>query len=138
MRTETPVDPHIPIIDAHHRLYDHPSALVERVMRRPRFFIEDYVDRVSEGHNVVASVVVASQSMYRADGPDHLRVVGDRVVRTSPSRWADSAPPVWVRHLLCRSAREFRNPCRGVQAIRGANGRTFRGGPHHIRKELSH
>ncbi|WP_437423278.1 amidohydrolase family protein [Williamsia muralis] len=76
MKTEAPVDPHIPIIDAHHHLYDHPSALVERVMRRPRFLIEDYVDRVSEGHNVVASVVVESQSMYRADGPDHLRVVG--------------------------------------------------------------
>ncbi|OZC87673.1 hypothetical protein CH272_18885 [Rhodococcus sp. 05-340-1] len=73
---ETPIDPDIAIIDAHHHLFDRPNAIVEMVMRRKRFLIEDYVDYVSDGHNVVASVVVESQSMYRMDGPDKFRTVG--------------------------------------------------------------
>ncbi|GGG16549.1 amidohydrolase [Rhodococcoides trifolii] len=73
---EAPIDSDIPIIDAHHHLFDRANPIVEHVMRRTRFFVDEYTDYLDDGHNVVASVVVESQSMYRADGPDELRAVG--------------------------------------------------------------
>ncbi|MFC9833639.1 amidohydrolase family protein [Rhodococcus sp. NPDC127530] len=73
---EPPIDPDIAIIDAHHHLFDRANPAIEMVMRRKRFLIEDYVDYVSDGHNVVASVVVESRTMYRADGPEEFRTVG--------------------------------------------------------------
>ena len=73
---ESPIDPDIAIIDAHHHLFDRANPVIELVMRRRRFLIEDYVDYISGGHNVVASVVVESQTMYRVDGPEQFRTVG--------------------------------------------------------------
>lgn len=74
--TEMPIDPELPIIDAHHHLFDRPNAIVEAVMRRRRFLIDDYTDQLGDGHNVVATVVVESQAMIRPDGPEELRPVG--------------------------------------------------------------
>ncbi|SNS82689.1 amidohydrolase family protein [Rhodococcoides kyotonense] len=73
---EEPIDPGIRIVDAHHHLFDRPNPVVGRVMRRQRFLIDDYTELVSSGHNVVATVVVESQTMYRGDGPEELRTVG--------------------------------------------------------------
>lgn len=74
---EPAIDPDIPIIDTHHHLFEHPTDIVRMVMRRDRFLIDDYVDFVAGSHNVVATVAMESQAMYRADGPEHLRTVGE-------------------------------------------------------------
>ncbi len=74
--TELPIDPDIAIIDTHHHLYDRPNPMVKKVMRRERFLIDDYTDFAADGHNLVATVVMESQTMYRSEGPDELRAVG--------------------------------------------------------------
>lgn len=74
---EAAIDPDIPVIDTHHHLFDHPNPTVARVMRRDRFLIDDYTDLVSDGHNVIATIVMESQAMYRQDGPDEFRTVGE-------------------------------------------------------------
>ena len=55
---EAPIDPDIPIIDAHHHLYDRPNPIIEKVMRCKQFLIDNYTDYVADGHNVVATVVI--------------------------------------------------------------------------------
>jgi predicted TIM-barrel fold metal-dependent hydrolase len=71
-RTETALDPDLPIVDPHHHLWD-----------RPRFAytIADLADdigaRETGGHNVVATVFVECRAMYRANGDKAMRVVGE-------------------------------------------------------------
>ena len=69
LRVEDAIDPGIPIIDAHHHLWDRPDW---------RYLFDEYrADIDASGHNVTASVFVQCQAMYRAEGPADLRVVGE-------------------------------------------------------------
>jgi L-fuconolactonase len=68
-RREEPLDPDLPIIDVHHHLWDRPGW---------RYLFDDYLDDIKEsGHRITASVFMQCQSMYRADGPEAFRVVGE-------------------------------------------------------------
>lgn len=67
-RDEPIVDPEIPIVDAHHHLYDRPQA---------RYLFEDYLADAHAGHNIVASVYVETRAMARAEGPEPLRPLGE-------------------------------------------------------------
>jgi L-fuconolactonase len=62
------LDPGIPIIDAHHHLFDR-SAL--------RYMLDDYLADVNTGHNIVASIYVETQAFARTDGPELLRPIGE-------------------------------------------------------------
>ena len=64
---EDALDPDLPIIDTHHHLYDKP---------RPLYLFEQLLADTRSGHNIVATVFMDSKSMFRADGPEHLRPVG--------------------------------------------------------------
>lgn len=63
----------LPIVDAHHHLVPVPH--------RARLESYTYGDIVADladgGHRIVATVHVDAFSNYRADGPEHLRVVGE-------------------------------------------------------------
>src|SRR5438093_913784 len=68
-RHEEPIDPDFPIVDAHHHLWDRPGW---------RYLFDEYrADITESGHNVTASIFMQCQAMYRADGPEALRVVGE-------------------------------------------------------------
>jgi predicted TIM-barrel fold metal-dependent hydrolase len=62
------VDPAQPICDPHHHLWDHPGS---------RYLLDELLADLNSGHNVVATVFVECASMYRADGPESLRPVGE-------------------------------------------------------------
>ena len=64
---EPALEPELPIIDPHHHLWDRPGN---------RYLLEDLVEDV-RAHNVRQTVFVECTSMYRADGPEELRVVGE-------------------------------------------------------------
>ena len=67
---EIPIEPELPIIDAHMHLWHHTAGY--------RYFVEEYArDVKASGHHVEASVYIECKSMYRADGPEHLRSVGE-------------------------------------------------------------
>jgi len=66
--TEPALAPELPIIDPHHHLWDHPDS---------RYFLDQLLEDTNSGHNVVATVFVQCGAMYRADGPLHLRPVGE-------------------------------------------------------------
>lgn len=65
---EEALDPDRKIIDPHHHFWDR---------RQSRYILDDLNDDTAEGHNIVATVFVECGSMYRADGPQHLKPVGE-------------------------------------------------------------
>lgn len=68
-RTEPALDPGLPIIDAHHHLWDRPGW---------RYMLDDLVADIDGcGHRIVATVFVQCQTMYRADGLEAMRPVGE-------------------------------------------------------------
>ncbi len=66
--TETIIEPERPICDPHHHLWDHPQS---------RYLLDELLADTGSGHNVVSTVFVECSSMYRADGPEALRPVGE-------------------------------------------------------------
>ena len=66
--TEEIIDPARPIVDPHHHLWDR-GGLV--------YMLGDLVADLASGHNVVATVYVDCRSMYRKDGPEAFRPVGE-------------------------------------------------------------
>jgi predicted TIM-barrel fold metal-dependent hydrolase len=68
LHSEEIIDPARPIIDPHHHLWDRGGV---------RYLIDEMSDDVTSGHNIVATVYVESRSMYRANGPEAFRPVGE-------------------------------------------------------------
>jgi predicted TIM-barrel fold metal-dependent hydrolase len=64
---EDALEPELPIIDPHHHLWDRPGN---------RYLLEEIVADIRE-HNVRQTVFVECTSMYRADGPEEFKVVGE-------------------------------------------------------------
>ena len=65
---EEALDPQRPICDPHHHLWDRNGS---------RYLIHELLEDLDSGHNVVSTVFVECGSMYRRDGPEHLRCVGE-------------------------------------------------------------
>ena len=70
---EPALEPEIPICDPHHHFWDF------RTQRIPyqRYLLHELVDDISGGHNVRSTVFVEARAMYRSDGPEELRPVGE-------------------------------------------------------------
>ena len=65
---EAPLDPQLPIIDPHHHLWDAP---------KPRYLLDEVLADFQTGHNVVGSVFVECRAMYRAEGEEDLKSLGE-------------------------------------------------------------
>jgi L-fuconolactonase len=68
LRSEPVLDPELPIIDAHHHLWERPNS----VYMLPQLL----TDITSSGHNIRASVFVECAAMYRIDGDPRFACVG--------------------------------------------------------------
>lgn len=66
--TEEILEPQLPIVDPHHHLWDHPQS---------RYLLDELLADTGSGHDVTATVFVECMSMYRADGPDAMKPVGE-------------------------------------------------------------
>src|SRR6266571_3046758 len=128
-RSEAILEPDLPIVDPHHHLWDRPATLVaalpqtghgfEDIIRAvPRYLLDELLADLQSGHNVRATVYLECGAMYRADGPEALRCVGETefvtgvaamtasgLYRDVPRRLrAAAAPRSLVRHLAARAA----------------------------------
>src|SRR4051812_11384974 len=65
---EPALEPELPIVDPHHHLWVRPGY---------RYMLDDLLADVGTGHNIVATVFVEAQSMYRNSGPEEMRPVGE-------------------------------------------------------------
>ena len=83
LATESPesvIEPGLPIVDAHHHLWDIRLAMGEpfRRFEQKVYLCEEFMQEISScGHNVVQTVFAQCEAFYRADGPETLRCVGE-------------------------------------------------------------
>jgi len=66
--TEEVIEPELPICDPHHHLWDYPGS---------RYLLDELLAEVGSGHRVTSTVFMECGSMYRADGPEPMRPVGE-------------------------------------------------------------
>jgi len=80
------IDPHLPIIDPHHHLWDRRSLppagvdahlFVQAIALSPLYLLDQLLADMGSGHNVVATVFLECGAFYRAEGPAVLRPVGE-------------------------------------------------------------
>jgi predicted TIM-barrel fold metal-dependent hydrolase len=70
---EPPLEPDLPICDAHHHFWD---FRMERIPYH-RYLLDELAADLNSGHNVRSTVFLEARSMYRPDGPQELRAVGE-------------------------------------------------------------
>lgn len=69
---EETLEPDLPICDPHHHLWDlRPDAI------EPRYLLENILEDTNSGHNIVSTVFIECHAMYRADGPEAMKPVGE-------------------------------------------------------------
>ena len=68
MADEETLEPDLPICDAHHHLMDRGHF---------RYLLDELLADVGSGHNIVSTVYMECGSMIRAEGPDHLKPIGE-------------------------------------------------------------
>ena len=65
---EEALEPDLPICDPHQHFWDRPDD---------RYFLDQLLADLGGGHNVVQTVFIECQSMYRKDGPDEMKSLGE-------------------------------------------------------------
>src|ERR1700676_4663741 len=65
---EPALEPELPIVDPHHHMWVRPGW---------RYMLDDFLADARTGHNIVATVFVQANSMYRDSGPVEMRSVGE-------------------------------------------------------------
>ena len=80
--TEEAIEPDLLICDPHHHLWDLPES---------RYLVDELLNDIGGGHRVTKTVFVECLQMYRTDGPDEMRPVGEtkfveRITGASESR----------------------------------------------------
>ncbi|MCH7735017.1 MAG: amidohydrolase family protein [Chloroflexi bacterium] len=68
LTTEDPIDPDLPICDPHHHFWDRPDG---------RYLLDELLQDTGGGHRITETVFVECSSMYRKDGPEDTRPVGE-------------------------------------------------------------
>jgi L-fuconolactonase len=94
--TEPALEPQLPIIDPHHHFWDTPQ--------RGRYFLPELLADIGGGHNIVSTVFLECQAMYRKAGPREMAPVGE---------------VEFVNGIAALSASGGYGPCRVAEAIIG-------------------
>ena len=68
LHREEVLEPGLRIVDPHHHHWDHVGD---------PYLLPELLADIGSGHNVVATVFVECRAMYRADGPDELKSLGE-------------------------------------------------------------
>jgi L-fuconolactonase len=72
LTAEEALEPELPICDPHHHLWDQRPARVSE-----RYLLDEILDDIGGGHNVASTVFIECGAMYKADGPEACRPVGE-------------------------------------------------------------
>ncbi len=74
------LEPELPLIDTHHHLWQRQGGGARGEsweVPSYRYLLEEFLEDCASGHNIVGSVFLQCHSMYRADGPEVMRPVGE-------------------------------------------------------------
>lgn len=67
------LDPDLPIIDPHHHLWDGTPLAPDS----GAYLLPQFLEDIGSGHRIEGTVFVEAHSMYRADGPEEFKPVGE-------------------------------------------------------------
>jgi predicted TIM-barrel fold metal-dependent hydrolase len=67
------IEPDLPICDPHHHLWDRNS----HQPIQPRYLLDEILEDINSGHNIVSTVFIECGAMFKTDGPEHMRPVGE-------------------------------------------------------------
>ena len=98
--SEPTLEPEIPICDSHHHFWD---FRIERIPYQ-RYLLHELVADLNNGHNVRSPVFIEAKAMYRSDGPEEMRPLGE---------------VEFVQGLAAASASGLYGPVRAAAAIVG-------------------
>ncbi len=73
LTSEPTLEPQLPICDPHHHFWDFRTARIPY----QRYLLHELAKDIHSGHNVRSTVFIEARAMYRADGPEELRPVGE-------------------------------------------------------------
>ena len=72
--TQEPIlEPDLPICDPHHHFWDFRTARIPY----QRYLLHELAADMQSGHNVRSSVFIEARAMYRAEGPEEMRPIGE-------------------------------------------------------------
>ena len=111
------LEPGLPVVDAHHHLWDRPGA---------RYLFDDFLDDTRSGHDIRATVFVQCRSMVRAAGPEALRPVGETEFVAGVA--ARSASGLYGPMRACAAIVAMADLMLGDAVAAGAGGAPSRGG----------
>jgi predicted TIM-barrel fold metal-dependent hydrolase len=94
--SEAALEPDLPIIDPHHHFWDTPH--------RGTYLLPELLSDIGGGHNIVSTVFMECQAMYRKDGPPEMAPVGE---------------VEFVNGIAAMSASGNYGPCRVAEVIIG-------------------
>src|SRR4029453_16520307 len=70
---EPAIEPEMPICDPHHHFWDFRTGRIPY----QRYLLHELAADIHGGHNVRTTVFIEARAMYRADGPEEMRPVGE-------------------------------------------------------------
>jgi len=70
---EPTLEPAMPICDPHHHFWDFRTARIPY----QRYLLHELAADMQSGHNVRSTVFIEARAMYRVDGPDEMRPIGE-------------------------------------------------------------
>ncbi len=72
LTVEETLEPDLPICDPHHHLWDFKTEHTQ-----PRYLLDDILVDLNSGHNIVSTVFIECGTMFKADGPETMRPIGE-------------------------------------------------------------
>ncbi|MCE2404790.1 MAG: amidohydrolase family protein [Dehalococcoidia bacterium] len=114
---EPTLEPDIPLCDPHHHFWDFRTARIPY----QRYLLHELADDINSGHDVRSTVFVEARAMYRAEGPEEMRPVGE---------------VEFVQGLAAASASGLYGPGRAAAAIVGHANLNLGGGVEPVLEAL--
>lgn len=68
LTVEEALDPDLRICDPHHHFWNRPEE---------RYLMDEFLQDVRSGHNIVSTVFIECREMWRQDGPDEMKPIGE-------------------------------------------------------------
>ena len=72
LTVEETLEPDLPICDPHHHLWEFKTEYTQ-----PRYLLDEILEDLYAGHNVVSTVFIECGAMFKTDGPEAMKPLGE-------------------------------------------------------------
>src|SRR5580704_685180 len=103
--SEAALEPELPIIDPHHHLWDTPQ--------RGLYLLPELLADTGGGHNIVSTVFLECQAMFRASGPEEMKPLGE--IEFVVGQSAIAASGLFTNTRVCEGIIDWVDLMRGAQ-----------------------